>query len=300
MIKGVKEMTAELIRDANSLVFLELAEVLRAQGHIGAAKSVALTGIERHPELPEAHDVHARILVTANEPEGAWKTWKKALELNPRHIGAHKGLGFLLYSQANLDAARDHLEQALAADPTNQSVIQALKAVRKAAGAAEEPPDSTASAVPAEGSPAAGAETETEVMQDASPPTSGVEPREHESRVLFASFESGDHGILLVDTRGRTLAGEFQTTDGRDRSDEAAAHLAVVSEEMERTGRMLNIGKWQWLVVEATEGNLHVTQPVEEALLLIARNRDVPVARLGLLAESAGAKAKTWLEEHRR
>ncbi len=280
MSPDVKAMTAELIRDAGSLVFLQLGEALRMEGQIGAAKKVARTGLQRHPELPEAHDLYARILVSGKEPDLASQIWHGLLELDPRHVGAHKGLGFLFYSQGNLDASLDHLELALSVDPTNQSVIQALRAVRNTAEAVTEEYPSPSQPVPAE--PPATPSTAT-----------------GETSSLFAGFESGDHGILLVDVRGRALAGGLKTPEGGDGSTKAAAHLAGVSQEMERTARMLKMGQWKWLVVEATDGNVHLTQPAEDTLLFIVRDRDVPAGRLGLLAESAGAKARAWLDGQR-
>ena len=280
MSPDVKAMTAELIRDAGSLVFLQLGEALRMEGQIEAAKKVARTGLERHPELPEAHDLYARILVSGNEPDLASQTWHGLLELDPRHVEAHKGLGFLFYSQGNLDASLDHLELALSVDPTDQSVIQALRAVRNAAEAVTQEYPSRSQPVPAE--------------PPATPPTGTSE-----TSLLFAGFESGDHGILLVDVQGRALAGALKTPEGSDGSTEAAAHLAGVSQEMERTARMLKMGEWKWLVVEATDGNVHLTQPAEDTLLVIVRDRDVPAGRLGLLAENAGAKARAWLDGQR-
>ena len=279
MRPDVKAMTAEMIRDAGSLVFLELGETLRMKGQIEAAKKVARTGLERHPELPEAHDLYARILVSGNEPDLAGQTWYGLLELDPRHVGAHKGLGFLSYSQGDLNASLGHLELALSVDPTNKSVIKALREVRAAEAVTEEYP-SPSQPVPAE-----------------VPATPSTEPSEIPS--LFAGFESGDHGILLVDVQGRALAGALKTPEGGDGSTEAAAHLAGVSQEMERTARMLSMGEWKWLVVEATDGNVHLTQPAENTLLFIVRDRDVPAGRLGLLAESASAKARAWLDGQR-
>ncbi len=281
MSPDVKAMTAELIGDAGSLVFLQLGEALRMEGQIGAAKKVARMGLERHPELPEARDLYARILVSGNEPDRASQIWHGLLELDPRHVGAHKGLGFLFYSQGNLDASLDHLEHALSVDPANQSVIQALRAVRNTAEAVTEEYPSPSQPAPAE------------------PPATSSAGTGETSSSLFGEFESGDHGILLVDVQGRALAGALETPEGDDDSTEAAAHLAVVSQEMERTTRMLKLGEWKWLVVEATDGNMHLTQPAEGTLLFIVRDRDVPAGRLGLLAESAGAKARAWLDGQR-
>jgi tetratricopeptide (TPR) repeat protein len=259
MADDVKSMTAELVRDPSSIVFLRLGEVLRADGQVEAARKVALTGLERHPDLVEAHDLYARILVDANEVDHAQRVWGSMLQIDPRHQGAHMGLGFLHYSRGDLDVALDHLELALAADPTNQSVVQALHAVRNVAEsvAAEEPEDA------------------------------------------FAGFEGQDRGILLADSQGRALTGRVVDNGGRDSTEEVAAHLAGVTQEMERTARMLKLGEWQWLLVEATNGNAHLTPPDPDSLLWFVRDRDMPAGRLALFADRAGAAARTWLETQR-
>ena len=72
-------MTDALVRDADSLVFLDLGELLRAQGQVAAARKVALAGLQRHPQLADAHDLYARVLVDAHELEHARKIWEAAI-----------------------------------------------------------------------------------------------------------------------------------------------------------------------------------------------------------------------------
>lgn len=256
MADDVKRMTAELVRDPSSVVFLRLGEVLRADGQVDAARKVAITGLERHPDLLDAHDLYARVLVDANDVGHARRVWEGVLQIDPRHQGAHMGLGFLHYSRGDLDTALDHLELALAADPTNQSVVQALHAVRDVAESVVE-----------------------EKPEDA-----------------FAGFEGQDRGMLLADRQGRALNGMVTGPGGRDNTEEVAAHLAGVTGEMERTARMLNLGEWQWLIVEGDSGNAHLTAPDEVSLLWVVRDRDMPSGRLALLADRAGAAARAWLE----
>ena len=255
MADDVKSLTAELVRDPNSMVFVRLGELLRTEGQLDAASKVALTGLERHPEMVDAHDLYARILVDASDLEHARKVWEGLLQIDGRHQGAHKGLGFLYYSKGDLETALDHLELALAADPTNQSVVQALHAVRSVAESvsAEDPQDA------------------------------------------FAGFEGQDRGILLADRQGRALAGRLVTASGVDGTDVVAAHLAGITQEMERTARMLKLGDWQCLVVEAADGSVHLTSPSQDSLLFLVRDRDIPAGRLALLADRAGDAARTWL-----
>ena len=103
MSDDVKAMTDELVRDPTSLVFLRLGEVLRLQGQADAARKLSLMGIERHPALPDAHDLHARVVADAGESENAERVWQAALELDSRYLGAHKGLAFLQYRRGDLD-----------------------------------------------------------------------------------------------------------------------------------------------------------------------------------------------------
>lgn len=255
MADDVKNLTAELIRDPHSMVFLRLGELLRTEGQLDAARKVVLTGLERHPDMVDAHDLYARILVDANDLDHARKVWEALLQIDGRHQGAHKGLGFLHYGRGDLDAALDHLELALAADPTNQSVVQALRAVRNVAESvvAEDPQDA------------------------------------------FAGFEGQDRGLLLADRQGRALAGRVVTWQGVDRTEVVAAHLAGIMQEMERAVRMLKLGDWQRLVVEATDGNVLLTSPSPDSLLLVVRDRDIPAGRLALFAERASDAARSWL-----
>ncbi len=255
MADDVKSLTAQLVRDPHSMVFLRLGELLRTEGQLDAARKVALTGLGRHPEMVPAHDLYARILVDANDLDHAQKVWEALLQIDGGHQDAHKGLGFLHYSRGDLDTALDHLELALAADPTDQSVVQALHAVRNVAETvgAEKPEDA------------------------------------------FAGFEGQDRGILLADRQGRALAGRLVTGGGVDGTDVVAAHLGGITQEMERAARMLKLGDWQWLAVEATDGNVHLMPPSPGSLLFVVRDRDIPAGRLALLADRVGEAARNWL-----
>lgn len=259
MADDIKGLTAELARDPASLVFLQLGEALRVRGQVDAAAKVALTGLQRHPDLADAHDVYARVLIDAGNVEAAHEAWRRTLQLEPRHVGAHKGIGFLFYRYGDLDAALDHLETALSVDPTDGSVIQALRRVRAAAErAAAEPVERTAD--------------------------------------VFAGFEGSWEGILLVDDRGRVLGGSLRNARNEDAAEEVAAYLAGASQEAQRTARLLGLGAWRAIVAEGPQGHLYVSRPSEEALLLVKCDRSIPPGRVALMAERAGAAARAWLE----
>lgn len=278
MADDIKEMTAELANDPDSLVFIRLSEALRVRGQADAASKVVLAGLERHPDVADGHDVYARILVDGGQLEQARQVWQTGLKIDPRHKGAHKGLGFLYYSRGDLDAALDHLELALAADPADPSVVQALRVVRMAADRLEH----DAASVDAAG----GARAEHAVA--ATRP--GAEPSP-------GGFLGADHRTLLADHRGRVLGGGIQHPPGHSVADAVAAYLAGIGQEADRTARILELGDWEWLVAEGPEGNVHLTRPTPETLLLLVRDRDVPAGRLGVLAGKANDAARRWLEE---
>lgn len=265
MAEDITALSAELARDPASLAFVPLGEALRARGQLDAAISVAVTGLEHHPNLADAHDLYARILADAGDVERAADEWGIALALEPQHAGAHKGLGFVNFRRGDMDGALEHLELALAADPSDHSVVQALHTVRAAAAG---------TAPPAAG-PAA--------------PPSGPPP-------VFAGLEGAADSMLLVDARGRVLAGGLQTAAGADVADAVAAYLAGVSQEAERTSRLLELGEWRWIMAEAEEGNLQLSAPAANALLLLVRDRSVPPGRLARQAARAAEVARRWLE----
>lgn len=284
MADEVKQLTAELARDPDSLAFLALGEVLRARDQIEAATQIALAGLERHPQLADAHDLYARILVDADDVQRARDEWSIAVRLDARHVGALKGLGYLAFREGKLGEALDRLEEALAVDPLDPTVVQALQTVRRAAEGMEE-------------GDAGGVETD-DAPRDA--------PRESAAEVggaelagdpeVFSGLEGATDGLLLVDDRGRVLGGAVRGRDGTDAAAPVAAYLAGASQEAERTARVLGLGTWTWIVVEGENGNLHVSQPSTETLLLVRRDRSVPSGRLAVFAERATESARVWLE----
>src|SRR5688572_10888195 len=113
MSDDVRALTAALAADPASLVFLELGEVLRRRGQHAAALKVAVAGAARYPGLADARDLCARVHSDLGDGESAFDAWMEALQLDPTHLGAHKGLGFLYYRSGDLRRALRHLEIAV-------------------------------------------------------------------------------------------------------------------------------------------------------------------------------------------
>ena len=123
----IKTLSSQLAQDPDSLVFLRLGELLRHKGQLDTAHRVALTGLERHPHLPDAHDLYARILADKHDYERAFDEWDMALRIAPDHVGALKGLAFLYFKIGDV-------QQAAGAHPHDPDVHLLLGRIALASG----------------------------------------------------------------------------------------------------------------------------------------------------------------------
>lgn len=278
MTDDVRTMSEALAADPGSLVFLDLAELLRRRGQLGAALKVATAGAARHPGLADAHDLCARIQSDLGDGEAAFDAWMEALQLDSAHLGAHKGLGFLYFRSGELRRALRHLEMAREASP-EPGLDVAIRRVTEAL-AANAP------------------ETRAGVSEDSAAvsPAPAPEPPLPSDAELFAGLEGSRDGLLLLDANGLRLGGGIRGRSGADVADAVAAHLAGVSREAARASRLLSLGAWQSVAVECPDGNLHLTPPTDSTVLLTVRDAGVPAGRLALLAERAAHAARRWLE----
>ncbi|MFC1640047.1 roadblock/LC7 domain-containing protein [Gemmatimonadota bacterium] len=261
MGSDIKALTNELAQNPDSMAFLELAEGLRVRGQLLGAAKVLVAGLTRHPDLADAHDLYARVLVDMGHLRHGFEEWTATIEAEPRHVGARKGLGFLCFRWGDLDGALEHLELALAADPMDASVVQGLRMVRDAA------------------------ENATEDRVETVRPS------------VFDGLEGAQQGLLLVDNRGLVLGGGTTDAAGKDTSEDVAAYVSAGAREAERTARILELGTWEWMAIDGPGGNLYLSRPNQDSLLVVARDRSVPVGRLTMLAAKAAEAARRWLEE---
>jgi tetratricopeptide (TPR) repeat protein len=284
MTEDVKALSADLARDPQSLVFLRLGEALRQKRQFEAATRVALHGLERHPHLADAHDLYARILADRHDYEHAFDEWDMALRIAPQHIGALKGLAFLYFKIGDLAQAESHLEAAYHAAPDDPTIAQAFAMIR-GEPALQTPPEAAGDEAPAH------------------PPFADTVTREGVAplpeTIVFAGLEGAQEGLLLLDAAGLVLGGALKTPDGEDATDTVAAYLAGVSQEAARTGKLLGLGEWTGLSAEGRGGHVHIVQPTSDSMLLVVRDRSVPLGRLGMLAQRAAHAARRWLERQR-
>ena len=325
MAEDIRTLSAELARDPSSLAYVQLAEALRRKGHVQEALQAALHGLGRHPDHADGYDALARVHTDRGELDEARAAWERALAIAPEHTGALKGLGFLFWRQGDVRKAIDTLEHALAAAPHDDQARRALAMVK-----GESPPAAPAAEGEASGEApmrSSGRLTPEEVPQlrataarllaetgaiapeapsgvaapaaDPAPAKPGrraaAVPAEDRPAV-FAGFEGATADILLLDARGLVLAGGLRATDGADVSELAAAALAGVSGEAERTAGYLKLGGWSAIVAEAESANV-VLAPLEGgAMLMVRREKSTPVGLAIRITERARATAQRWLE----
>jgi len=305
MADEIKTLSAELARDPHSLVFLRLGDLLRQRGQLDAAHRVALNGLERHPHLADAHDLYARILADKRDYERAFDEWDMARRIAPGHMGALKGLAFLYFKVGDVAQAVAHLEEAERVAPDDFNIQQALAMVRgQPMGSAAartsghgglqpgSPSAPSAPSAPSTPPPAPLPPPPAVAEEPMAPPAGPLEDRR-----VFAGLEGAQEGLLLLDAAGRVLGGALRDWNGADVTEAVAAYLAGVSLEAGRTAKLLGLGAWTGLAAEGQLGHIHLAQPGPDALLLLVRDRSVPMGRLAIIAQRAAMTARRWLEQ---
>ncbi|MEP6618419.1 MAG: roadblock/LC7 domain-containing protein [bacterium] len=270
MSDEVRRMTDELARDPASLVFVPLGELLRRQGQLDMALKVTLRGLSRHPYLPDAHDLGARISVDQGEIERAFEEWDMVLKLAPGHLGALKGLGFVCFHRERYADAERYLSAALLADPEDRQVAGALEHVRLAQSDLQSTP-----------------------IPVALPPSVA-----HDSRYLFVNVLSDEaQTALLLDRDGLVLAGAYVGADGKDVAQEVGAELSGVTDAARRATRHLSMGDWTSIVFETEVAVIAMAPSQNDGLLVLATSRTTPLGLVRRLLDKCVARARLWLEE---
>lgn len=278
----VRTLSEALAADPSSLVFLQLGEALRRRGDLDVALLVALRGVERHPQLADAHDLAARVAADRGDLDRAVAEWETVLQYAPDHIGARKGLGFVCFQLGRLADAAAHLGVALAANPADASLAAAIQTVQAAleqAALSERTIAAERATVP--------------VNRAALPPESAR--AEVDAGALFDDLLEGQHSAaLLLDADGLVLAGRYQATDGRDLAADVGAQLSGVSDEASRAMRHLGLGAWRQIVFE-TEAASVAMAPSRDGVLLVAAARPIPLGFVRRVLERALDRANSWL-----
>jgi tetratricopeptide (TPR) repeat protein len=278
MNDDIRALTAEVASDPSSLAFLDLSEALRQRGQYEVAEKVALNGLTRYPHLPAAHDLYARVLADRGDFQHAFDEWDMTLRLEPRHLGALKGLGFLYYHAGDHGQALHHLEAAWREAPSDEGLHSAIVRLRELLSEAREAPPVVA-AVDALGG-----------VPEAPVPVAGpVTP--------FGGVESQAGQRLLIGSGGLCLAGTMETWTGEAVAERAASEAEGVVHEAIRTADRVGLGVWRSLIIETVSMNACLLAPTARTILLEVQEREQPIGQIMLTAERAARGARVWLGE---
>ena len=193
-----------------------------------------------------------------------------------RSFGAHKGIGFLYYRAGEPEHALYHLRRAAQLDPEDAGLHAAVERV-------------------------AGGEEIWEAPMPESPPEDQEEARAVTVAAgdPFGGLEGSGERLLLVDQDGFRLGGALVSTEGLDVSETSAAMLAATAREASRAARMLELGDWSQLAIEAAGMSLCVMRPTADTTLLSALDAGLPAGQLSYFAERAARAARGWMERAR-
>jgi tetratricopeptide (TPR) repeat protein len=280
MSDDIRRLSDELARDPSSLVFIQLGEELRRTGQLDLALKVALRGLERHPHHADAHDLLARIRVDRDELTEALDEWDTVLQLSPSHVGARKGVGYVLFKQGRLAEAERHLKEAAAQDSGDPSIGTALHMVRRMLHFTHGANGSNGKGDASGGTPLAEAGRKVE----------------EEARRLFAEIlGEGEQTALLLDASGLVTAGVYVTEDGRDVAQEVGASLVGIREDAARAAEHLGLGAWSSVTFETDVATVAMAPVLDDSLVLVAAARTVPLGLVRRVLQNCGRRAGVWL-----
>ena len=269
MADDIRRWSDELAREPGSLVFLQLGEALRRQQQLEIALKIALRGLERHPSSVDAHDLVARIAVDRRDFARAFEEWESVLKLEPDHVGAMKGLGYLCFQYGRFAEAEWYLGRA-AVGGGGPDVTSALETVRRSSGGF--------------------------TLTEAEPPDGPAESRADDPQWLFADLLVDDgQTALLLDGNGYVLGGLYVDQDGNDLSQEIGAQLTGISEEVRRAAHHLDIGEWRSITFETEVAVVGMAPATEQSLLVVAASKLTPLGLLRRLLERCVERSTQWL-----
>jgi predicted regulator of Ras-like GTPase activity (Roadblock/LC7/MglB family) len=274
MADEIRRLSEELARDPASPVYLQLGEALRKGGQLDLALKVALRGLERHPHDADSHDLLARIAVDRGELERAFDEWDMVRRIAPAHLGARKGMGYVLFKQGRFAEAQTYLSEASDLDGEDETVATALAMVRvrlRGPGGQDE--------------------------QGGTFPERPNRPgrSERPDRLFDDLTADGEHTALLLDATGLVMAGTYVTQDGREVAQEVGAELSGVSDEARRAMRHLGLGDWSSLTVETDAAVVAMAPMRDDAVLLVAASKAMPLGLVHRVLERCVGRASGWL-----
>lgn len=327
----IARLSEALARDPAGMGWVPLADALRRARRLPAAERTALRGLERHPYHADGHDVLARIAADGGDTGRARDEWEMALRLEPRHIGARLGLGWLAHRIGDREAATRWWQSAHDLSPTDPRVAAAGRQLHAHAATimsgtpgAERAPSRGApsqscvasvpgaqanvGATPADATPrvdAVSADSSDDARAATGDASAASQPRgaiaspgdgADDQSVFGAVTRGGAQFALLVDSDGLVLAGHAPVRSGSDRADALAAELSGLSAEARGALRQLDLGAWEHLLVECEASTLALAPGEGDTVMLVATPAGTPAGLPRLLLDRARQRANAWMD----
>lgn len=127
---AIRRHEERLARDPRSLAFAQLADLYRKAGRVDEAVALCRDGLARYPEYTTARLILAKALMTRSAFVEALDELGMILKLAPRDAQCHRLAAEAHRRGGNLDAAVQHLEQAVALDPGDRESRALLPLLR--------------------------------------------------------------------------------------------------------------------------------------------------------------------------
>jgi predicted regulator of Ras-like GTPase activity (Roadblock/LC7/MglB family) len=307
--RDMQRWSREVAEDPGAPSFVRLARAYRRQGRRGFARDLVVRGLARNPEHLDGHSLLAIMHVEEGDPVRARDEWETVVRLEPGHFDASRGLGFLALERQDYNAARRHLEAAACARPGDQTVAQALQVLDwKTTGAESREPGpqssdrhgADAAADAAADAPARlDAEAPGATVPDSEAPTPDIGPSgtPRGSEGLFHALDGEPcfAGALILDAQGMVLAGAL-AREGQDSGALLGALLDGVVAEANRTTDLVQLGRWEELMVECENATLHVA-PLDDGAVVVSKLQPrTPAGWVVRLGATARSLARRFME----
>ena len=131
-VKNIEKLEEIYRKNPVSRIFAPLAESYRLGGNIKKALELCLKGIKNHPDLSSAYVVLAKIYLDKGEQMLARANLKKAVDLLPENIVAHRLLAKTHYNLKNFKEALGSYNMVLYLDCSDEEAMEMTEKLRRA------------------------------------------------------------------------------------------------------------------------------------------------------------------------
>ena len=146
----IKELSKKLAQNPDSMVFVQLADVLRRAGDLEQSVQVCQVGLERHPTYTTARAILGRNYLDLGKLDEAESEFRKIEVSDPENIMAHRMLGQIFMQKGQFAEAINRQQRVLSLDPEDSTAQELLQ---EALAKSKEAPSPASSAPKAEAAP---------------------------------------------------------------------------------------------------------------------------------------------------